>query len=210
MKCLLIIGAGGHGKVVAEAALASEKWESIAFLDARFPEVKSVIGWPVVGRDNDAVNFLDDFKHVFVAIGDNKRRLSVLDAISEKAASIPTIVHPAAWVSPSASLGSGTIVVGGAIVNASVSSERGCIINTGATVDHDCWLGEGVHVSPGAHIGGGCTVGARTWIGIGSTMRHGVSIGEDVIVGAGAAVVGDVPSGVQVRGVPARIVSGGA
>lgn len=192
--------------MVAEAAEAGREWRKIAFLDSRFPELRFVLGWPVIGSDHDAGRLLPEYPALFVAFGDNRNRVDCLQTFLALGFRIPAIVHPRAWVSPSAKVGQGTLVVGGAVVNACASLGRGCIVNTGATVDHDCRLGEGVHISPGAHVGGGASIGERSWIGIGAAIRHGIRIGADVTVGAGAAVVEDLPSGVKAFGVPARVV----
>lgn len=205
MSRLLIVGAGGHGKVVAEAALASKNWNEIAFLDGRSPELRRVLDWSVIGKDTEAERFRADYPECVVAIGDNRLRVARLAALENAGFRLPVIVHPACWVSPSARIGAGTVLVAGAIVNAAATLGRGCIVNTGATVDHDCVLGDGVHVAPGAHVGGDATIGARTWVGMGAAVRHGVKIGTDVMVGAGAAVVEDLPDGVTVVGVPARL-----
>lgn len=206
MTRLLIVGAGGHGKVVSEAALESGRWQEIAFLDARFPELSHVLHWPVIGTDSEAVRFLPAFPEIFVAIGDNKLRAQFMDALHSAGFMLPAVVHRMAWVSPSAQIGPGSLLVAGTVVNAGAVLGQGCIVNTGATVDHDCQLGNCVHVAPGAHVGGDSVIGARTWIGIGAAVRHGVKIGADVMVGAGAAVVEDLAEGVTAIGVPARVV----
>jgi sugar O-acyltransferase (sialic acid O-acetyltransferase NeuD family) len=206
MSCLLVIGAGGHGKVVAETALASGQWTDIAFLDGRFPELSEALGWPVVGSDAEPRSFLSRYPHAFVAIGDNRSRVLRITELLDMGYQILTVVHPTACVSPTAKLGVGTIVVAAAVVNACSKLGRGCIVNTGATVDHDCTLGDGVHISPGAHVGGEVTIGARSWIGIGAAIRHCIKIGKDVVVGAGAAVARDLPSRVTAVGVPARVI----
>ena len=206
MSCLLVIGAGGHGKVAAETAIACGQWTEIAFLDGRFPRLSHVLGWSVVGSDVEPEGFLSSYPHVFVAIGENRSRIGRLETLMRMGYQIPTVIHPAACVSPSAKLGTGTIVVAGAIVYAGATLGQGCIVNTGSTVDHDCVLGDGVHISPGAHVGGGVAIGECSWIGIGAAIRHCVRIGKDVVVGAGAAVVRDLPSGVTAVGVPARVV----
>lgn len=207
MNRLLIVGAGGHGKVVAEAALASSHWTEIGFLDGRYPDVAPVLNWPVVGKDTDADRFLPMYANALVAIGDNRMRLALLAALERSGFQLPVIAHPKSWASPSAKIGLGTVLIAGAIVNAGATLGRGCILNTAATVDHDCCIGDGVHVSPGAHVGGEVVVGDRTWIGIGAAIHHCVRIGADVMVGAGAAVVDDVPDGVTMLGVPARVIS---
>jgi sugar O-acyltransferase (sialic acid O-acetyltransferase NeuD family) len=130
--------------------------------------------------------------------------LEVGESLQRAGFVLPRIVHPAAWVSPTARLGAGTAVVGGAVLNGEVTLGRRCIINTGATVNHACLVGDDVNVSPGVHIGGGVTIGRRTWIGIGAAVRLGLTIGADVVGGAGAAVVENVGDGATVTGVPAR------
>jgi sugar O-acyltransferase (sialic acid O-acetyltransferase NeuD family) len=202
------MGAGGHAKVVAEAALVRFPALELAFLDIRYPELSTVLGYPVVGCDSDAATFSSYYAHVVVALGDNRLRMARIAALADAGFELPILVHPTAWVSPSASIGSGTVIFGGAVVNAEVHLGTGCIVNTGATIDHDCNLGDAVHISPGAHIGGGTTIGARTWVGIGAAVSHCIRIGSDVMIGAGAAVVSDLPSSVKAVGVPARVIQG--
>ena len=189
MSRLLIVGAGGHGKVVAEAALASTRWREIAFLDGRVPRLSRVLEWPVIGADSEASRFLSEYPEIFVAIGENQLRLRLMSCAQNVGFALPTVVHPMTWVSPSSYIGAGCVLAAASVVGADVVLGQGCIINTGATVDHDCSVGDGVHISPGAHVGGNVKIGPRTWIGIGATIRHGVVIGADVVVGAGAAVV---------------------
>lgn len=205
MSRLLIVGAGGHGKVAAEAAVASGPWLELAFLDGRYPQLSRVFEWPVIGRDTEAAQFLLEWPEIFVAIGDNRLRLQLMDSFETSGFRLPVIAHPMSWISPSARIGPGTVLLAGTVVNAGATLGRGCIVNTGATVDHDCSIGDGVHVSPGAHVGGDAVIGARAWIGIGATIRHSVRIGADVMVGAGGAVVEDLADGVTAVGVPARV-----
>lgn len=189
MNRLIIIGAGGHGRVVADAAAVPS-----VFLD----DNESIEG--VVGTPSELSNVTTKDDGVVVAIGDNRTRLAVLGGIEQAA----TIVHESAVVSNSVTLGVGTVVFAGAIINAYATTGIGCIVNTGATVDHDCELDDGVHISPGANLGGNVKVGECSWIGIGACVKHGVTIGKNVIVGAGAAVVQDVPANTTVVGVPAK------
>jgi sugar O-acyltransferase (sialic acid O-acetyltransferase NeuD family) len=205
-RSLAIVGAGGHGKVVADCAREMGRWATILFVDQRYPELQRCGPWPVVGRDLDELAMLEPARlDIAVAIGANRLRLAWLDRIAAAGLTIATIQHPRATVSRSVDLGVGTVVIPGAVINMDAQIGRGCIVNTGATVDHDCVLGEGVHVAPGANLGGGSRIGACSWIGIGAAVRQGVTIGRDVTVGAAAAVISPVPDGVTVLGVPARI-----
>lgn len=203
MSRLLIIGAGGHGKVVAEAALEGGQWSEIVFLDDRYPDLRQLRGWPVIGKTEEAKKLPGEYGEAVVAIGDAKKRIHFLSKLDEIGFDLPSVVHPAAWVSSSARLGDGCVVFAQAAINADVRIGRGGIINTGATVDHDCRLGEGVHVCPGVHIAGNVEIESYVWIGIGANLIHGLYIASNVTIAAGAAVVTDVEEGATVGGVPA-------
>ena len=207
---LLVLGAGGHGRVVAELAEATGRFREVAFLDDRYPGLSTSGGWSVVGTFGQAPELRGRFQAAVVAIGDAQGRLSWLEKLERAGFKRPALIHPRAWVSPSAVLGAGVVVMAQAAVQTGAKLGEGCIVNTGATVDHDCELSAGVHICPGAHLGGDGKVGARSWIGIGSAVIHGGIVGADVTVGAGAAVVREVPSGQTVVGVPARPLRGSA
>lgn len=205
MNRLAILGASGHGKVVADCAEACG-WQQVVFFDDAWPEVSQNGHWPVAGTSEDLLAELASFAGVLVAIGSNSIRRDKLTMLEGEGASLITVVHPAAVVSQYAHIGTGSVVFAGAIVNADARLGSGSIINTGASIDHDCVLGECVHVSPGARLAGGVAVGDLSWIGIGAVVKQLVRIGESVIVGAGAAVVKDVGDSLTVIGVPARTV----
>ena len=207
MTKLVIIGAGEHGAVVADAALLTLKWSEIVFLDDKDFGGETVLGIPVVGRADDWVELAGQDAEFFVAIGGNARRLEVVLSIESQQEVIVSIVHPSAVVSPFAIVDPGVVVCAGAVINPRATIGRGSIVNTGATVDHDCVIKSGAHISPGANLAGGVCVGDRSWIGIGASVREGVTIGRDTIVGAGAAVVSDIADGETVGGVPARALS---
>jgi len=208
MTSLLIIGAGGHGKVVAETAEAMGAWEKIAFLDDRFEALNGSLRWPVSGSFGDAETLQPEYADAVVAVGGASTRLTLLEQLSHEKFYLPSLIHPTAWVSPSARLGEGCVVFAQAAVNADAHIGRGVIINTGATVDHDCMIGDGVHICPGAHLAGEVHIGHASWIGIGASVIQQIRIGAGVTVGAGAVVVDDVRDGVIVAGVPAGILEG--
>lgn len=205
MKRLAILGASGHGKVVADVAELCG-WD-VAFFDDAFPNVRRNGAWAIEGRTDELLQQVERFAGVIVAIGHNRTRLAKLSLLRDHGFSVETLVHPQACVSRYAVVEPGCVVFAGAVVNAFARIGEGCILNTLCGVDHDSVLGAGVHVSPGACLAGGVQVGEATWIGIGASVRQLVCIGPDVVVGAGAAVVGEVPDNVTVVGVPARIVS---
>jgi sugar O-acyltransferase (sialic acid O-acetyltransferase NeuD family) len=206
MSKLLIVGGGGHGRVVADAALTTGAWSVIHFVDDRVGVV--VPGFEVVGTSADLQRLVKKGATAAVGVGDARVRLELLDKCVQAGFEVPVIAHRSAVVSVQASVGAGSVMFAHSAVNPGAKLGRGCIVNTGATVDHDCQLAEGVHVCPGAHLGGDVHVGARTWIGIGACVKQGVRIGSDVVIGAGAAVVSDVESGSTVVGVPARVREG--
>jgi sugar O-acyltransferase (sialic acid O-acetyltransferase NeuD family) len=200
---LAVLGAGGHGKVVADTARRAG-WTEVVFFDDRWPDVRCVGPWVVAGGTAELLSTHHEFDGTVVAVGDNARRLARLRELSGAGATLPAVVDPGAFVSAHATLGPGSVVLAAAAVNAFAVLGAGCIVNTGASVDHDCVLGDGVHVSPGAHLGGSVRVGEAAWIGLGAAVRDGVVIGCGATVGVGAAVVGDVPERVTVVGVPAK------
>lgn len=205
MKRLAILGASGHGKVVADTAEVCG-WQSVVFFDDAWPVKERNGAWPVEGSTADLLTRLADFDAVLVAIGDNRIRLEKLAILTAADARFARLLHPAATISRHAVIEDATVIFAGAVVNAFATVGIGCILNTGCSVDHDCVLEAGVHVSPGAHLAGGVRVGQASWIGIGACVRQSLCIGARVTVGAGAVVVTDVADGVTVTGVPARVV----
>lgn len=201
---LLIVGASGHGKVVADAALSSGIWTDIAFLDDRFGQMAPPLGFPLVGRTDDLGTLHGEYAELVVAIGNAAARMKVIALARSVGFLLPSIVHRTAVISPFATLGDGCVVFAQAVINPDATLGQGCIVNTGATIDHDCRIGDGVHVCPGTHLAGDVHVGNCSWIGIGASVKQGVSIGNGVTVGAGAVVVTNVPDSLTVVGVPAR------
>lgn len=202
MSRLAILGASGHGKVVADAA-ESAGWTHIDFFDDAWPACALIGVWSCVGATNDLVLKVSAYDGVVVAIGNNSVRETKLRELSSANAPIVSVVHPRATVSRYCSIGKGCVVLAGVQVNPGAEVGDGAILNTGCSVDHDCLIGASVHISPGAHLAGGVQIGDRTWIGIGACIKQLVRVGADVIVGAGAAVISDVPAGQVVAGVPA-------
>ena len=203
MKKLALLGASGHGKVVAEMAMR-QGWREITFFDDAWPE-KNMNGlWPVEGGTNDLLSRLADYDGVVVSIGHCETRWQKHLLLQGADAPIVSIIHPSAVISPNARLGAGTVVMAGAVVNIDSVLGQSVIINTGATIDHDCKVSDAVHIGPGASISGNVSLGFASWIGVGACVRQGQQIGDQVMVGAGAVVVSDLPDGVVVKGNPAK------
>lgn len=187
---LLIIGASGHGKVVADIALKMNKWQSIAFLDDN-KAIKTSMGLEVIGTSDDVFTHLDDYE-IFVGIGNNATRQKIHEMLETFGASSPVLIHPNAVVGEQVEVGFGTVVMAGVVINCCTSIGKGCIINTGSTVDHDNKVEDFVHISPGVHLAGTVKVGKGSWLGIGSVVSNNVNITSGCNVGAGSVVIKDI------------------
>lgn len=209
---LLIIGAKGHGKVVADIALRTGSYKDIAFLDDD-TSIKETMHIPVVGNSEDVGRF-KDISDLFVAIGNPVIRRRMLERLWTMGIEVPVLIHPRAIIGGNVSLGSGTVVMAGAVINPDTQVGRGCIINTCASVDHDCVVEDFVHIAVGAHLAGNVRVERSTWIGAGSIVKNNLNICSECMVGAGAVVVKNIEEIGTYVGVPAtkmdqQIVFGG-
>jgi sugar O-acyltransferase (sialic acid O-acetyltransferase NeuD family) len=203
MRRLALLGASGHGKVIADLAICAG-WQEVVFFDDAWPRLEENGAWKVLGDSNRLFECIDEFDGLMVSIGDCAIRWHKHLELKSAGAPIVTLIHPNACVSSMVSLGAGSVVMAGAVINVDVILGEACIVNTGATIDHDCILGTAVHVSPGAHLSGNVTVRDGSWIGLGALLKQGVTIGERSTVAAGAVVLGSVADDKIVVGVPAR------
>ena len=202
MKKLLIVGLGGHSKVIADIALEMG-YSDISFV-SRDVLPNSIKSFDIFYESDLPDNFYDKFDEVIVAIGNNFTREKKMTELSNMGMSFGTLIHPKSVVSRFCGIGAGSVVMANAVINAGAVLGKGVIINTGAIVEHECAVGDCVHVSPNALLAGAVEVGNRTWVCAGATVSNNVKIGADVIVGAGAVVLSDVPDGLVVYGVPAK------
>lgn len=194
---LVIIGAGGHGRVCAEVASLAG-YREIVFLDD-CPQRNSA----VVGSTEDLTPFLDEYDF-FVGLGSNTLRKDFFERIKALGGTFATLIHPNSTVSRLAVIGEGSVVMAGAVINFGARLGRGVIVNTCSSADHDCRLNDFCHIGVGAHLAGTVEVGEVSFIGAGSAVINNISIGDGVIVGAGAAVVRDLTESGTYVGVPAR------
>jgi sugar O-acyltransferase (sialic acid O-acetyltransferase NeuD family) len=208
---LVIWGAGGHGKVVADVARAAG-YAVVGFVDADPGKLGSVVepgGAAVILGEASLFESLGRAERPFdalaIAIGNNRARLQARARVSGRTP-LPVLVHPSAVVSPSATLGEATVVMATAVINPAARVGAAVIVNTAAIIEHDCVVGDGVHLSPNATLAGEVCVGSSSWIGAGATVIQQVRVGQSSIVGAGTVVIRDVPDGVTVVGCPARVV----
>ena len=210
MTALLILGAGGHARVLAETAHLIGSFSRIAFIDDCYqdsPDSSTVLGWPVLGPLSYASRpeIAQEFSTALVGIGNCSIRMHLLEQLINLGYESPPLIHPRAFISSSAHIGPGSVVFAQVAVQAQAHIGTGVILNTGCIVDHDVEIEDGVHICPGVRLAGDVHVGARSLIGIGACVIQQVRIGTDVTVGAGAAVIQDLPDGVTAVGVPGRI-----
>lgn len=202
-ESLLVVGAGGHGKVVIDAIGNSKSWFQIIVTDDDASKYgRIILGHKVIGPVTAALQSRVVAFHV--AIGHNGFRERITNDLDSHGLASTSIVHIRAYIAESAQIHAGVFIAAQAVVGPDVQLERGCIINHGAVVDHDCHVGEFSHIAPNATLAGAVHVGRRVLIGAGANILPGVSIGDDCTVGAGAVVLNDLEPGCVQVGVPAR------
>ena len=199
---LVIIGANGHGKVVADIALATRQYKEIVFL-CNFERKTECMGYPIVGKNEDAISFVEEADFM-IAIGESEIRRTLMEKLMKQGAHMATLVHPSAIIGSRVEIGVGTVVMPGVVINAEARIGKGCIVNTASSVDHGCVLEDYTHVAVGAHLCGLVSVGTNTWIGAGATVINGVHICGDCIIGAGAVVIKNIKESGTYVGVPAK------
>jgi UDP-N-acetylbacillosamine N-acetyltransferase len=161
--------------------------------------------WTVIGLVKDFPQYIDEADFV-VAFGNNRLRKDILMQLKKKKASVVSLIHPSAVVSPHTFIGKGVVVFANAVINIGATIADGCIINTAATVDHDCELHQCVHISPGVNIAGGVHIAQLSWIGIGSTIVEYITLADNTQVGAGAVVTQSTQANSLYLGIPAKRV----
>jgi UDP-N-acetylbacillosamine N-acetyltransferase len=205
-KQLLIFGAGGHAKVVADIAQKCG-CEVVGFIDDVDPKRagEKFFGGTVLGGMNavDRVRESHQDLEVIVAVGDCKARRKIADSLEKSGLQLATLLHPAAVLGADVRIGKGSVVVAGAIINPGCVIGANVIINTAASVDHDSSIGIGAHIGPGARLGGHVAIGDESWIGIGAIIKDSISIGRSCVIGAGALVLKDIPDNTVAFGSPA-------
>ncbi|MFR1517255.1 MAG: acetyltransferase [Clostridia bacterium] len=198
MKKLAIVGASGHGKVIADIA-KKVGYQEIVFLDDD-RSINNCGPYPVVGTSQDAKRIEAD---IIVGIGNASIRQRIQSNIGN--AQLITLIHPNAVIADDVKLGKGTVVMAGAVINTGTEVGDGVIVNTCASIDHDCVIEDYVHVAVGSHLCGTVTVGKKTWIGAGATVSNNVNICSGCVIGAGAVVIHDITVTGTYIGVPAAL-----
>ena len=204
---IIIYGAGGQARVLIELMDRAGIGPAVGLVDdnASLHGTK-IDGIPVLGTLDRMPALVREhqLQQAVIAVGNNAARKKCATQARSLGLRLPVLIHPSAYVSPTAKLGAGTVVLIGAVIGAHAIAGELCIINTRSSVDHECILGDFVHIAPGVTLAGSVHVGSGTLIGVGASVLPGIRIGEDAIVGAGAVVIGEVPSRAKFVGNPAR------
>lgn len=206
---ILVVGAGGHAKVVLDVLERMGTYEMVGLLDDNEDRQGTIhAGHKVIGTLEGGLLQLrrEGVQGAIIALGDNVRRRHVYLRAEQAGFAMVQAIHPSAQVGARVVIRGGTLVVAGVVVNADADIGVDVILNTGATVDHDCQIGAHVHISPGVHLAGRVIVGELTHVGIGAVVLPNLRIGRSCIIGAGAVVRNDIPDNVVVVGNPARIL----
>ncbi len=207
-KDIIIIGAGGHAKVIAGMLLHQQDYCIVGYTDASVAKVgNKIIGYMVLGNDNVIQQYSPTTILLANGIGfvpSRSSRQTVYQHFQLLGYQFPALRHPAAVVADDVQLAPGSQVMAGAILQPGVRIGENSIINTKASIDHDCSIGADTHIAPGVTMGGDVSVGCGTFIGMGAVILPGVHIGNHCVIGAGSVVLKDVMDNDQVLGVPAR------
>jgi len=192
-KNLILLGGGGHCKSVIDVAEAAG-YNILGILDRPDEVGKEVLGYKVIGTDDDIANYVDKAEFIITVgfVTNPKIRIKLDNKIKDAGGKLATIISPTAYVSPQATIGDGTVIMHRAVICVNVKIGRNCIINTLTDVDHEASIGDFTHLSAGVLIGGGARVGERCFCGMGTTVVHMITLGNDIIMGAGSLAIKDV------------------
>jgi sugar O-acyltransferase (sialic acid O-acetyltransferase NeuD family) len=191
---LLVAGAGGHGVVIAEAAQLQGGWSDITLYDDDVDRPRNLLGFAFGGAMAALqARLRGPGIELVVGLGRNDLRIRLMEECLALGGKLATVIHPTAIVSPSASIGAGSVVLAGAILGSRAMVGVGCIVNTASVVEHDCLVGDGVHLAPRVVLGGGVRIGPRAWLGIGATVASGLIVSAGVHIQPGVAVNKSVP-----------------
>ncbi|TIH18045.1 acetyltransferase [Marinifilum sp. JC120] len=204
MKKIIIMGAGGHGQVVADALLQMEEAEPVAFVDEN-PELhgKDVMKIPVPGG-NAAISKIEH-DGIVLALGNNELRKNFFTELTESGEQLFTVIHPSAIIAPNVKIGDGCMILAGTVINTGAEIKDNTIINTNSTIEHHNVIGPHAHIAPGATLGGEVTVDEEAMVGIGATVLPRLTLSPKAVLGGGSTALKDIPEGATATGAPARL-----
>jgi sugar O-acyltransferase (sialic acid O-acetyltransferase NeuD family) len=188
---LLLVGSGGHAHSCIDVIEEHQQFQIVGLVDAAVNLGSQKLGYAVLGTDDDLMALSLKYKYAMVAVGQIKSaslRIELYEKIIAAGFQLPCIISPLAYVSKHATVGTGTIVMHGAIVNAGATIGKNCIINSKALVEHDACVGDHCHISTGAVLNGNVMVGEGSFVGSGSVIKHGVKLGNHSVIGMGSFI----------------------
>jgi acetyltransferase EpsM len=207
-KPLVIWGASGHARVVADAVFLGGLYQIMGFLDDRLPPgtPSTFEGYPILGGRGQLCDLGHRGNMELIFGFSDKAKLQLSELVTAAGIEFATVIHPRTVLARNSTVGAGTFIAAGAVVNPGCTLGRHVIINTVASVDHDCVIEDGVHICPGVHLAGNVKVGKGAWVGIGTNITEKKTIGAGALIGAGSLVLDDIPPGVVAFGQPARVI----
>ena len=209
-KKIIIIGSEGHGKVIADIIEKQGFFSIAGFVNANPRPNTFVMGYPVLGSDDELVQLRKEFPHCdfFIAIGDNSTRLKVKLKVESLFPEInfPSVVHPSAQIAKDVKIGQGVCIMAGVVINSSSNIGDFCILNTKASIDHDNFIGDFSSLAPNTTTGGDVSIGEFSAIGISATIKHGIKIGNHSVIGAASYINKNMPDNVVAYGIPGKII----
>lgn len=208
---LLVLGGGGHAKVLLDCLRAMRNVEVLGILDVSTEYIgKSILGVTIIGHEEEILkNYLPSSVHLVNGLGstrDTTKREKIFKKCKDAGYKFLNIVHPTAYVGDEVSMGEGVQLMARSTIQPGCHIGNNSIINTHSSVDHDCYIGDHVHLSPGVTCCGNVTIAKGTHIGCGAVILQGIKIGENCLIAAGAIVTRDVMAGSKVAGVPAKMM----
>jgi sugar O-acyltransferase (sialic acid O-acetyltransferase NeuD family) len=202
LKPLLLLGGGGHSHACIDVIETEKKYRITGVVLPNRGTVEDVMGYAVIGADNDLPRLLQQTPNAIIAVGQIKSaaiRIKLFELLKTHGARLPIIQSPISYCSKHALIGEGTILMHRSLVNAGTQVGANCIINSQALIEHDVEIAEHCHISTGARVNGGVRIGKGTFIGSGSIIKEGVTLGAGVLIGAGQLILSDVPDGITIR-----------
>jgi len=200
MTSLLLLGGGGHCRSCIDVIESEGRWGIAGIVQPRAEGQEPVLGYPVVGDDDDLPDLLRRFPQALVTVGQIKTpaiRIRLYTRVKALGAELPVIISPNTHVSRHASIGEGTIILHGAVVNAGAVIGRNCIINSQVLIEHDVMIADHCHIATAATVNGGAQVGQGSFIGSGAVVRQGLRLGAGCVIGLGQRVLADCVDGTR-------------
>jgi len=209
-KKLILVGGGGHCKVVLSQIKKLKEFEVIGIVDNYKPVGSSINGVNIIGTDEDLIRFYEEgIRNALITVGsvqDNSKRYNLFKLVKDIGYSLPIIISPTAIIDETVKIGEGTVIMPNTTINVDSYIGKNCIINSGAIIEHDCTIDDHCHIAPGAHISGEVEIGELSFIGIGATIIQGIKVGKNVTIGAGAVVIDNLLDNVVAVGNPAKVI----